>query len=254
MLFNGFEIIIIKIIVKCIYKNQFQHQIISFLILLIILIIGILIREEYLQKIINNKIIINETIGEYIKNIAKKKITSQIYLFCFIFIFLRNIRNSFSVWFDNWLMNVKLCNPHKLLFVKGLFGFITTFAIQFILYYFIGEKNKLEKNDEINIISILKNTYFPFSSFKSINIIIILIFFILISFYQFSIIYTNNKFKPDFVGLVIIFYFGLSIISNEILNIFISHSSAKILYIIPLSFYYFFNNIFNYFGNYNSSF
>ena len=239
MLFNGFEIIIIKIIGKCIYKNQlYKHQIISIVILLIILIIGILIREGYLQKIINNKIIINETIGEYIKNIAKKKITSQIYFFCFIFIFLGNIANSFSVWFDNWLMNVKLCNPHKLLFFKGLFGFIPAFTIQFILYYFIGEKNKLEKNDEINIISILKNASFPFSSFKSIiNIMIIFIFFILISFYQFSITYTNNKFQPDFVGFVIIFSSGLSIISNEILNIFIFHSSAKILYIIPLSFF-----------------
>lgn len=135
-------------------------------------------------------------------------------------------------------MNVKLCNPHKLLFFKGLFGFIPAFTIQFILYYFIGEKNKLEKNDEINIISILKNASFPFSSFKSIiNIMIIFIFFILISFYQFSITYTNNKFQPDFVGFVIIFSSGLSIISNEILNIFISHSSAKILYIIPLSFF-----------------
>ena len=122
MFFNGFEIIIIKIIVKCIYKNQFHHQIILFVISLIILIIGILILEEYLQKIINNKIIINETIGEYIKNIAKKKITSQIYFFCFIFIFLGNIANSFSVWFDNLLMNVKLCNLHKLFLLKVYLG------------------------------------------------------------------------------------------------------------------------------------
>lgn len=86
MFFNGFEIIIIKIIVKCIYKNQFHHQIILFVISLIILIIGILILEEYLQKIINNKIIINETIGEYIKNIQKKRLLLKyIYFVSFLY-------------------------------------------------------------------------------------------------------------------------------------------------------------------------
>ena len=87
MLFNGFEIIIIKIIGKCIYKNQlYKHQIISIVILLIILIIGILIREGYLQKIINNKIIINETIGEYIKNIQKKRLLLKyIYFVSFLY-------------------------------------------------------------------------------------------------------------------------------------------------------------------------
>ena len=239
MLYNAFEIIIIKMIGKYIYKKHlYKHQIISIIILLFLLIYGILIRERYLQRIIKDEIIINEKIQDYLKLTAKRKLTSQIYLFNLVFLIIGNITSSFSVWFDNWLMTDKLCSPHKLLFFKGLFGFIPTFGIQLLLYFFVGEKNKIEKKDKINFISILKNSSFPLSSFKTIkNIVIIFIFFIIVSFCQFSLIYTNNRFRPDFVGFVLIFSSGLSIVSNEIVNIFLSNSNAKILYLIPLSYF-----------------
>ena len=239
MLYNAFEIIIIKIIGKYIYKKHlYKHQIISIVILLLLLIFGISIRERYLHRIIEDKIIINEKIQDYLKQTAKQKFSSQLYLFNIVFLIIGNITSSFSVWFDNWLMTDKLCSPHKLLFFKGLFGFIPTFGIQLFLYFFIGEKSKIEKNDKINFITILKNSSFPFSSFKTIkNLFIIFIFFIIVSFCQFSILYTNNRFRPDFVGFVLIFSSGLSIVSNEIVNIFLSKSNAKILYLIPLSYF-----------------
>ena len=238
MLFNGFEIIIIKIIGKFLFKYPiYKHHIISIIILSCLLIFGIIIREQHLQSIINNEIIINDSVQKYIQETSKKKFKFNILIFYLAIIIIGNIAGSFSVWYDNWLMDVKLCSPYKLILIKGLLGVIPAFSIQLLLYHYIGEKSKFE-GETINLISILKRVSFPFSSFSSFrNIIIIIIFCILVGIYHFSIIYTNNKFHPDFVGLVIISSSGLSLISNEIFNILISESHDKIYYLLPICYF-----------------
>ena len=240
MLFNGFEIIIIKIIGKILYKNSlYRHQIVSIIILLCLLIFGIIYREEHLLSIINSDEANNNIAIKYIKTIAKKKFSFNIVFFYFIFTIVGNITSALSVCYDNWLMNVKFCSPYKLLLIKGLLGIIPAFSIQTLLYHFIGEKGKFEEVQNIDLISIIKRASFPFSSFSSSkNIPTILIFFFLVGVYQFSIIYTNNKFYPEFVGLAIISSSGLSLVSNEIVNIILYEKDGKIFYFLP--FFYFF--------------
>ena len=241
MLFDGFEIIFIKIIDKFIFKHQlYKHQIISMIILIVILVLGINIRERYLKKLLGDDIIINEQIQEYIKQTFKNKNESNIKFFYPIFIILGCLTSSFNVCFDNWLMIKKLCGPFKLLFFKGIFGIIPTFSIQIFLYFYLGEWGKT-KQENIDILNIFKRVSFPFSSFNSIlNIIFIIIFFIFVGMYQVSIISTNNKFQPEFVGFVLIISSGLSIISNELVNIFISGNDYKnkfLICLIPLGFF-----------------
>ena len=133
-------------------------------------------------------------------------------------------------------MTVKLCNPYKLLFFKGLFGIIPSLLVQILLFYLLGERDKIE-DEKLTIINLLKRVSFPFSSFNSLkNIIFISLFFIFVGLYQFSIIYTNNKFQPEFVGFVIIFSSGLSIITNEI-NILLYKCSHKLFYLIPIFYF-----------------
>lgn len=237
MLFNGFEIIIIKIIGTYIFKNYlYKHQIISIIILLILLILGIVSREEFLRAIINNTFFINESIQKYIQFIAKNKTGSYLKYYYIIFVVFGNITNSLSIWVDNWIMTVKLCNPYKLLFFKGLFGIIPSLLVQILLFYLLGERDKIE-DEKLTIINLLKRVSFPFSSFNSLkNIIFIFLFFIFVGLYQFSIIYTNNKFQPEFVGFVIIFSSGLSIITNEI-NILLYKCSHKLFYLIPIFYF-----------------
>ena len=240
ILFNGLEIIIIKIIGKFIFKNQlYKHQIISIIILLFLLVLAFIARTQFLSDVINDKLTLEETFQKYVKLSYEQKSDNYLIYFRLIFIFIGNILASLSVWYDNWLMTIKLCSPNLLLFFKGLFGFIPSFLIQILLFLFLGERTKLKEDENINIINILKRTSFPFSSFKSwINIILIIVFFILVSGYQFTIVYTNNKFIPEFVGLVSIFASGLLIISNQIINILKSYTDIKILYLI-IPFFYF---------------
>ena len=238
MLFSGFGIIIIKIFGKYIFKNRlYKHQIISMIILVLLLIIAIISREQYLKGVIHDKLTINEEIQEYIKKNFEKKRGQQIMLFFLLLIVIGIISNSFSICYDNWLMTIKLCSPYKLLFFKGLFGFILSLSIQIFLFYTVGERKKTQ--DEIfNIKTLIKRASFPFSSFKSFrNILIIILFLILAGLYNFSIIYTNNKFRPEFVGFVIIVSSGLSNITNEIIKIFVSESHHKILYLVPLFYF-----------------
>lgn len=235
MIFNGFEIIIIKMIGKILFKNQmYKHQKITVVILLILLIFGIIGREEYLRQIINDNLTINETIQNYIKEKFKKQNYYMIF-FYLIYIVIGNTASSFSVCYDNWLMTTKLCSPYKLFFFKGFFGFIPAFLIQLILYFVLGERGKT-KDEEINLINLIKRLSFPFSSFNSIpNTFIIFVFFLLVGVYQFAIIYTNNFFQPEFVGLSIIFASSLTIITNEMYKIY--ESQDRLFYLIP--FFYF---------------
>ena len=106
----------------------------------------------------------------------------------------------------------------------------------------LGEKRRLfdqngNMQGEINIIELFKRISFPISSFKSIiNIFIIILYFILVGFYQISIITTNNKFQPEFVGFVILIASGLSIITNESVNIYF-FETQRIYYLIPLGYF-----------------
>lgn len=243
MLLDGFIIIFIKLFGKCIFKHElYKHQIISMIILLFLLINGIIIREKYLENLIDNKFTINNNLQEYIKGTYNLKYNSKTIIIYLVFALSGNISSAFSICFDNWLMTQKFCTPFKLLFFKGLFGFIPSFSIQIILFIMIDERRRIlgengEIKGELNIIELFKRISFPFSSFKSIiNVIIIIIYFILVGFYQISIISTNNKFQPEFVGFVVLIASGLTIITNESVNIY-HFGNNKIYYIIPITFF-----------------
>ena len=243
MLLDGFVIIFIKLFGKLIFKHElYKHQIISIIILLSLLIMGIFIREIYLVNIIFGDFNINNDIFNYIKEAYKLKEKSNAIIIYLIFALSGNISSAFSICFDNWLMTQKLCTPFKLLFFKGLFGFIPSFSIQILLFIMLGERRKLlsengEIQGEITIIELIKRVSFPISSFTSfINIFVIILYFILVSFYQISIITTNNKFQPEFVGFVVLISSGLSIITNESVNIYF-FGNEKIYYLIPLTYF-----------------
>jgi len=243
MLLDGFIIIFIKLFEKFIFKNElYKHQIISMILLLCLLIMGIVIREKYLENIILDNFNINNDIQEIIKETYKLKIKSHLIIIYLIFALSGNIASAFSICFDNWLMKKKLCTPFRLLFFKGLFGFIPSFSIQILLFVFLGERRRIlgknsEMPEELNIIEMIKRLSFPISSFKSFkNIFIIILYFILVGFYQISIITTNNKFQPEFVGFVVLIASGLSIITNESVNIYY-FGNEKIFYLIPLAFF-----------------
>ena len=207
-----------------------------------LLIMGISIRQNYLEQIIFKDFNNNNDINNYIKETYKLKEKSHAIIIYLIFALIGNISSAFSICFDNWLMTQKLCTPFKLLFFKGLFGFIPSFSIQILLFIFLGERRKLfdengEIQREITIIELIKRVSFPISSFTSfINIFVIILYFILVSFYQISIITTNNKFQPEFVGFVVLISSGLSIITNESVNIYF-FGNEKIYYLIPLTYF-----------------
>jgi hypothetical protein len=203
---------------------------------------GIAIREKYLENIIFDTFNINNDIQDYIKEIYKLKQKSNAIIIYLIFTLSGNILSAFSICFDNWLMTQKLCTPFKLLFFKGLFGFIPSFLIQILLFIILGEKRRLfgennEIQEEMTIIELIKRLSFPISSFKLfINVFIIILYFILVGFYHISIITTNNKFQPEFVGFVILISSGLSIITNESVNIYF-FGNKRIYYLIPLTYF-----------------
>ena len=243
MLLDGFVIIFIKIFGKFLFKHElYKHQIISMIILLCLLIMGIVIRENYLENIIFNSSKINNTIHDYIQKTYILKENSNAIIIYLIFAISGNISSAFSICFDNWLMTQKLCTPFKLLFFKGFLGFIPSFSIQIFFFKMLGEKRRLfdqngNMQGEINIIELFKRISFPISFFKSIiNIFIIILYFILVGFYQISIITTNNKFQPEFVGFVILIASGLSIITNESVNIYF-FETQRIYYLIPLGYF-----------------
>lgn len=243
MLLDGFVIIFIKVFGKFIFKHElYKHQIISMIILLCLLIMGIAIRERYLENIIFNSSSINNGVHDYIQKVYILKDNSNAIIIYLIFAISGNISSAFSICFDNWLMTQKLCTPFKLLFFKGLFGFIPSFSIQIFSFIMLGERRRMfdqngETQGEINIIELLKRISFPISSFKSIiNVFIIILYFILVSFYQISIITTNNKFQPEFVGFVVLIASGLSIITNESVNIYF-FGNKRIYYLIPLTYF-----------------
>ena len=243
MLLDGFVIIFIKLFGKFIFRHElYKHQIISMIILLCLLIMGILIREKYLEYIIFKNSRINNSVYDYIQKTYLLKDNSNALIIYLIFAISGNISSAFSICFDNWLMTQKLCTPFKLLFFKGLFGFIPSFSIQIFFFIMLGERRRLlgqngEMKGEINIIELFKRLSFPISSFKSfINSFIIILYFILVGFYQISIITTNNKFQPEFVGFVILIASGLSIITNESINIYY-YGNNRIYFLIPLVYF-----------------
>jgi hypothetical protein len=226
MLYSAFDIIFIKIISKLVFKFQlYRHQIFSMIFLMILLCISILFRENFMMKIFKGELHFYENdYEEYLRKTAKDKIETKItYQYYFIFIVIGFFMKAFSVCFDKWLITDKLCNPYKLLFFKGLYGFIPAFMIQLLLYYILGENLFTDNYDDItnkvNIKNLYKRLSFPFSSFISyINITIIIFFFILIGFsYTFNIAIINS-FNPEFIGFVNIASTTLALFTIQLIN------------------------------------
>jgi hypothetical protein len=182
-------------------------------------------RETFLMKIVRKQMsfYIKEFEKFLIETTEEKLRTGIIYYNYFIFIMVGLLARSFSVCFDKWLITAKLCDPYKLLFFKGLYGFIPAFMIQLLLYYILGENLFTDNYDDItnkvNIKNLYKRLSFPFSSFISYyNITIIIFFFILIGFsYTFNIVIINS-FNPEFIGFVNIASTTLALFTIQLIN------------------------------------
>ena len=84
----------------------------------------------------------------------------------------------------------------------------------------MGEGGNI-REEEINIKNLYKRLSFPVSSLtlnKNINICLIILFFIIVTFYVMTFIITINKFNSEFGGFVSIFSSSLSIIAIQIIN------------------------------------
>ena len=223
IIYGGFEIIFIKLISKYIFKNHlYKHQIISMVLLLMILFIAIMFRENFLMKIVKKKIkVYKSDFEKYLIESSNEKLKSGIiYYYYFIFIILGLIIKSLSVCYDKWLITDRLCDQYKLLYFKGFFGFIPSIIIQLGLYFTLGEGENI-REEAINIKNLYKRLSFPVSSFilnKNINICLIILFFIIVTFYVMTFIITINKFNSEFGGFVSIFSSSLSIIAIQIIN------------------------------------
>ena len=223
ILYGGFEIIFIKITGKIIFKNNlYRHQIISMIILLILLINEIMFREIFLVKIIHKELkFYNNRFEDYLIKTSNAKLESGIiYYYYFAFIFAGLFSKSLSVCYEKWLITDKLCDPYKLLYFKGLIGFIPALLIQLCLYFTLGENGNISE-ENINIRNVYKRLSFPIYSFTNnifINIVLIFIFFIFVSCYNITITNTIHKFKPEFVGFVSIFSSSLSMTTIQFIN------------------------------------
>ena len=237
ILYEAFEIIFIKLISKCFFKfHLYRHQVFGMILLIFLLLTAIMFRETFLMKIVQKKFTFYESKYEdYIIKASNEKIQSGIiYYYYFIFIIVGLMARSFNICFDKWLITDKLCNPYKLLFFKGAFGFIPAFSIQFFLYFLLGENKNTEedKNEEINIRNLYKRLSFPIFSFISninINIILIISFFIIVGLYYTSIMLTINEYNPEFIGFVSIFSSTLVIISIQFINVLFTENTQKII-------------------------
>ena len=84
----------------------------------------------------------------------------------------------------------------------------------------MGEGGNI-REEEINIKNLYKRLSFPVSSLtlnKNINICLIILFFIIVTFYVMTFIITINKFNSEFGGFVSIFSSSYSIIAIQIIN------------------------------------
>ena len=223
ILYGGFEIIFIKLINRYIYKYKlYKHQIISMIILLVVLFIAIMFREIFLMKIVRNEYTFYKNNFEYyIKVISNIKIEAGIiYYFYLGFIILGLISKSILVCFDKWLITDKLCDPYKLLYFKGLFGFIPALAIQLSLFFVLGESGNI--NEEIiNVRNLYKRLSFPLSSFtlnKKINIILIILFFIFVGLFYTVNIMTINEYSPEYIGFASVISSTISIVTIQFIN------------------------------------
>ena len=232
ILYGGFEIVFIKIIGKIIFKNNlYRHQIISMIIYLIILISLIMFREAFLIKIVSKDLIFYENkFQSYLIETSNAKLESGIiYYYYLVFIIVGLFSKSLSVCYEKWLITDKLCDPYKLLYFKGLVGFIPALLIQLSLYFALGESGNI-KEEKINIKNVYKRLSFPVSSFTNnifINIALIIIFFIFVACYNISITNTIHKFKPEFVGFVTIFSSSLSITTFQFIISIINGNGNK---------------------------
>ena len=223
ILYGGFEIIFIKLINRYIYKYKlYKHQIISMIILLVVLFIAIMFREIFLMKIVRNEYTFYENKFEYyIKVISNIKIEAGIiYYFYLGFIILGLISKSILVCFDKWLITDKLCDPYKLLYFKGLFGFIPALAIQLSLFFVLGESGNINE-EVINVRNLYKGLSFPLSSFtlnKSINIILIILFFIFVGLFYTVNIMTINEYSPEYIGFATVISSTISIVTIQFIN------------------------------------
>ena len=132
ILYGGFEIIFIKIIGKIIFKNNlYRHQIISIIILLILLMSEIMLRETFLMKIVHKDLeFYNNRFENYLIDSSNAKLESGIiYYYYLVFIIFGLFSKSLSVCYEKWLITDKLCDPYKLLYFKGLIGFIPALFI-----------------------------------------------------------------------------------------------------------------------------
>ena len=234
ILYSAFEIVFIKIISRVVFKFHFyRHQIFSMILLVLILFATIMMRETFLMKNVKGQLkLYDDDFQMYLKITSTKKMESGFvnYLY-FTFTSIGILSRSFSICYDKWLIIDKLCHLYKLLFFKGLFGFIPAFSIQLILYYAIGENlntdNISDENNGISLKNLYKRLSFPFSSFVSnkdinINIIVIILFFILVGIYYIFTIIVINEFNTEFIGLVSVSSATLVLFTIQLINAFMA--------------------------------
>ena len=226
IVYAGFEIIFIKLISKYIFKYKlYRHQIISMIILIVVLFCAIMFRETFLMKIVRNEYSFYENDFEnYIKDISNSKLKAGIIYYYYLgFLILGLVSKSIVVCFDKWLITNILCDPHKLLFFKGLFGFIPALVIQLVLFYILGEIGNINE-ESINIVNLYKRLSLPISNFtldNKINILIIIVFFFIVGIYNLINIKTINEFNAEYIGFASIISSTLSIITIQFINAFI---------------------------------
>ena len=226
IVYAGFEIIFIKLISKCIFKYKlYRHQIISMIILLLVLFSAIMFRETFLMKIVKNEYTFYENDYEdYIKDMSNAKLKAGIIYYYYLgFLILGLVAKSIVVCFDKWLITDILCDPNKLLFFKGLFGFIPALATQLVLFYILGETRNINE-ESINIINVYKRLSLPISSFtldnkiNKINIAIIIGFFLIVGLYYSIYMKTISEFSAEYIGCVSIISSTISIITIQFIN------------------------------------
>ena len=210
ILLSGLNVLFIKI-----FSNKFlnypiyRHQFITTIILSIFVLfsffqryIWVLNKAKEYKKIHSDCSFDNEDCDDtsftYIERLNISFGYFVFYNFCLLIGF---IFNGISICYDKYIIQEKLCNPYKLLFYKGLFGFPVSLTIQIIFRFLTGERRDRE---EINFQTILKRFSLPIYCLIPKNIIYILVFFISVSFYKIFFIKTIDFYPPEIIGFVLV--------------------------------------------------
>ena len=223
ILLSGLNILFIKIFsYKFLKYPIYRHQFITTIILSIFILITFFQRiiwfSNYAKDLSNenhdctyeNKYC-NDTTFMFIE---RSKISLEYLIFFNITLLIGFILNGVSICYDKYIMQEKLCDPYKLIFFKGLFGFPVSLIIQILFRIFLKEERT--SREKVDFHTILKRFSFPINGIFSNNVIYVIIFGIVVTFYKIFYIKTIDFYPPEILGFVSVIS---SVFASDIIQI-----------------------------------